>query len=103
MSKKKRQQQQEKPEEPLGENWTNPFKDLNIKFEEPDPPPPPPPKPTFEQEHPTLTKEDRALIAAFGAEDDDAPSLSRSDTTKKWPLLTLSHERKGRGGKTVTL
>ena len=103
MSKKKRQQQQEKPEEPLGENWTNPFKDLNIKFEEPDPPPPPPPKPTFEQEHPTLTKEGRALIAAFGAEDDDAPSLSRSDTTKKWPLLTLSHERKGRGGKTVTL
>ncbi|MBO7619001.1 MAG: hypothetical protein J6T06_00710 [Victivallales bacterium] len=102
MSKKKHQPQA-KPEEPLGDNWTNPFKDLNIKFEEPDPPPPPPPKPTFEEQHPTLTKEDRALIAAFGAEDDDAPSLSRADMTKKWPLLTITHERKGRGGKTVTL
>ena len=101
MSKKKRQQ--EKPEQPLGENWTNPFKDLKVKFDEPSTPPPPPPKPTFEQEHPTLSQEDRSLIAAFGAEDETSPSLNRADLSKKWPLLTLSHERKGRGGKTVTL
>ncbi len=105
MAKKNRQQQQrQKPEEPLGDNWTTPFQDLKIAFEDPPPPPPPPPKPV-QQDPPKKerTKEELELLAAFGADDPDSPELNRSDGTRKGPQVSIHKERKGRGGKTVTL
>lgn len=105
MSKKKKNAPVAKEEEPLGENWTNPFADLAIKVEEPvEPPPPPPPPPTREERiKATLSQEDRELLNAFGASAANLPALDRSDLNHHLERLTLSRERKGHGGKTVTL
>ena len=103
MAKKKRDQQGTKPEEQLGDNWVLPFSNLQIKIDEPPPPPPPPPPTKEELSREQLSREDKELLKAFGGDDPTAPSLERSDIKKKRERLTLSRERKGHGGKTVTL
>ena len=104
-NKKKRQQETAREPEPLGDNWTNPFAGLNIHIEEEPPPPPPPPPPPSRAElaKESLSKEDLALLKAFGGDDDHAPELRRADGKKHIERISLSRERKGRGGKTVTL
>ena len=91
MAKKNRQQQQrQKPEEPLADNWTTPFQDLKITFEEP-----PPPKPV-QQDPPKKerTKEELELLAAFGADDPDSRT-NRSDEAKG-PQFHHKEEKDGR-------
>ena len=103
MGKKRRSQREEAAEEPLGENWTNPFAGLNIKVEEPPPPPPPPPPSKEELARRSLSLEDQELLKAFGGETSEAPELGRADMRKHVERISLSKERKGHGGKTVTL
>ncbi|NMA47818.1 MAG: translation initiation factor [Lentisphaerae bacterium] len=108
MSKKKKLRPEELSlEERLGDTWANPFRDLKITLPDPEPvkSPEPPPLSPEERKKQQLSKEDQALLAAFGgggsvpgsAAADAAPSLP------KGPLLTFTIERKGRGGKTITL
>lgn len=104
MSKKRKNAPAEKEQEPLGENWTNPFANLNIKIEEPPPPPPPPPPSKEELARRALSLEDQELLKAFEGDSQEAPAeLARTDHSKKLERIVLSKERKGRGGKTVTI
>ena len=103
MAKKRNKTTVEKPEEPLGENWTNPFAGLNVKVEEPPAPPPPPPPTKEELAAEALSDDDKALLKAFGGDAADSPALARANLKKKVERLWLTRERKGRGGKEVTL
>ena len=103
MGKKHSKATVEKHEEPLGDNWTNPFANLNVKVEEPPAPPPPPPPTKEELAAEALSDDDKALLKAFGGVSADSPALARANLKKKMERLWLSRERKGRGGKEVTL
>ena len=103
MGKKRSKAIIEKEQEPLGENWTNPFADLNIKVEEPPAPPPPPPPTKEELAVEALSEDDKILLKAFGGDLANGPELARSNLKKKVERLWFSRERKGRGGKEVTL
>jgi len=99
---KKRQEIKQKPI--TEENWNNPFMDLKIELpKEPEkkpvaPPPPPPPEAK-------LSKEDQALLRAFESGGDvSVGSGERVGTRPKYRAkVTFNIQRKGKGGKTVTL
>lgn len=102
---KKRADNSPPPAEPAGNNWTNPFKDLKITLPaEPSPPPPPPPPPAAAAPR-QLSREDQALLKAFGG-DADAPAVPggpAAPARPRGPALSFAIQRKGKGGKTVTL
>ena len=104
MKRKKKESAQAPAASTLNEqNWNNPFLDLKLDLPEP-PKPPPPPSPSPEELRVSaLSPEDQALLKAFGGDDDHAPELRRADGKKHIERISLSRERKGRGGKTVTL
>lgn len=104
MSKKKKQDQAAQSlEERLGETWANPFRDVQISLPAPEPAkkPEPPPLSPEERKKQHLSKEDQALLAAFGGGSTNAKGEAIS--LPKGPLLTFTIERKGHGGKTLTL
>ena len=81
--------------------WNNPFAGLKLDLPKEPETPPPPPSPE-EQRKNLLSKEDQELLAAFGG----ASTLSVGhDTPEKphGPRLSFNIQRKGKGGKTVTL
>lgn len=91
------------PETP-GAGWDCPFRDLQIEIVEPPPPPPPVAKP--EKEKSTLSPEDQELLKVFSGggelpELPDAESISRPVVRGYQLRFTL--QRKGKGGKTVTM
>ena len=84
--------------------WNNPFAALKLDLpKEPETPPPPPPSPE-ELRRQALSEEDRKLLEAFGGAaglsvgHDDAPAAQ-----PKGPRVSFNIQRKGKGGKTVTL
>jgi len=94
------------------DNWVTPFRDLKIDVPPPEPPPepPPPPEPTPEElRKQKLSPADQELLKAFGGEEATSPiqvgveSAPNAASAPKGPMLTLAVERKGRGGKTVTI
>lgn len=102
---KKRAEKQPPPTEPAGDNWANPFKDLKISLPPDNPPPPPPPAAETVAPPRKLSREDQALLKAFGG---DVASSASADGTpgapfRRGPALTFAIQRKGKGGKTVTL
>ena len=104
MSKKKKQHPEDLPlEERLGDTWANPFRDLKIALPEAEPAkaPEPPPLSPEERKKQQLSKDDQALLAAFGGGSTNAKGEVIS--LPKGPLLTFTIERKGHGGKTLTL
>lgn len=91
------------PEVP-GAGWDCPFQDLQIKIVEPPPPPPPVSKPAKEKS--SLSAEDLELLKAFSGggelpELPDAEAVSRP--VARGYQLRFALQRKGKGGKTVTL
>lgn len=113
MGKGKKQHTASSPEGTAGtDNWVSPFRDLKITVPPPAPPlaPPPPPAPTPEElRKQKLSRADLELLKAFGGEEATSPvksgakSASGTPPAPKGPALTLAVERKGRGGKTVTI
>jgi len=91
------------------DNWVSPFRDLKIDVPPPEAPPaPPPPEPTQEElRKQKLSPADQELLKAFGGEEATSPikagSAPGTASTSKKLELTLAVERKGRGGKTVTI
>ena len=83
--------------------WNNPFAGLKLDLpKEPEAVPPPPPPSPEEQKRAALSKEDQKLLKAFGGKSlsvggDGAPSKPRG------PRVSFNIQRKGKGGKTVTL
>lgn len=82
------------------QNWNNPFIGLKIDLPEPPPPPPPPPPSPEEKKQMSLSKEDLALLKAFGGE--ITVGKDRPTTPKSRGMLSFQIQRKGKGGKTVT-
>ena len=81
------------------QNWNNPF--VGLKIDLPAPPPPPPPPPTKEEkQQAALSKEDLALLKAFGG--DLVIGKDKEVAPKKRGVLSFQIQRKGKGGKTVT-
>lgn len=82
--------------------WNNPFAGLKLDLpKEPESPPPPPPSPA-EQHKKALSKEDQELLAAFAGA--GAFSVGHEAPEKPHgPRLSFNIQRKGKGGKTVTL
>jgi translation initiation factor 1 len=117
MSKKKRGQQEAKSlEETLGDTWANPFKDLHLDLPKPEEdtkktPPPAPPQSQGKVQGRVLTATEKELLKAFGVtEEEMAARLAAQQAGQeapppkpKGPKLSFAVERKGRGGKTVTL
>lgn len=102
MKKVKKTQETEKP----GAGWDCPFQDLQIKIVEPPPPPLPPPVSKPEKEKSSLSDEDQKLLKVFSGGGDlpelpDAESISRP--VARGYQLRFTLQRKGKGGKTVTL
>ena len=84
--------------------WNNPFAALKLDLpKEPETPPPPPPPSPEELRRQALSEEDRKLLEAFGGAaglsvgHDDAPAQP------KGPRVSFNIQRKGKGGKIVTL
>jgi len=94
-------------------NWANPFADLKIDFPKEEPAPPPPPPTPLELKREKLSDEDKALLKAFGGDDvsvgsDDVKAKGgRDGAGAPQPVtrarLSFNIQRKGKGGKTVTL
>ncbi|MFA6816397.1 MAG: translation initiation factor [Lentisphaeria bacterium] len=109
MAKKHRSKQNEKkaPEE-LGVAWTSPFADLKVDVvAPPEPPPLEQTKKMAGEDTVELSKEDMELLKAFGG---DPADLHRSKAERKTEgvvergyKVTFNIQRKGKGGKTVTL
>ncbi len=96
----KKKNQQTVPEEIPG-TWNNPFIGLKLdlpKEESPPPPPPPPPKPED-----GLSKADRELLRVFEAGGCVSVGHDGNPSRPGRPCLSFSIQRKGKGGKTVTL
>jgi translation initiation factor 1 len=106
MSRKKRKKRDEQSlEERLGDTWANPFQDLKLDLPAAAAPAEPAPPPV-EEKKPRLDAEDLALLAAFGGTSPDGKKGAADSSTPslpKGPLLTFTIERKGHGGKTLTL
>ncbi len=105
MSKKKRNQPEADPHA-IPANWNNPFVGLKIDFPKEEPPPPPPPPSPEELKRAELSPEDLALLKAFGGDKEavvtgDAKKAADPPTVKG--RLSFNIQRKGKGGKTVTL
>ena len=81
--------------------WNNPFAGLKLDLPKtPEPPPPPPPSPE-EQRKAALSPEDQKLLEAFGG---ITLSVGHATPAKpSGPRLSFNIQRKGKGGKTVTL
>ncbi|MBO7741197.1 MAG: translation initiation factor [Victivallales bacterium] len=85
--------------------WNNPFMDLKLDLPATNDPPPPPPPPKTPQQlkQEKMSKDDLALLKAFGG--DELSVGSAADSTGG-PLcrgrLSFNIQRKGKGGKTVT-
>ena len=105
MSKKKRNQAEADPNE-IPANWNNPFVGLKIDFPKEEPPPPPPPPSPEELKRAELSSEDLALLEAFGG-DKAVLVTGSSKKAEDMPMvkgrLSFNIQRKGKGGKTVTL
>ncbi len=104
MSKKKRNQAEADPNE-IPANWNNPFVGLKIDFPKEEPPPPPPPSPE-ELKRAELSSEDLALLEAFGGDKAvlvTGGSKKAEDVPMVKGRLSFNIQRKGKGGKTVTL
>ena len=105
MSKKKRNQPEADPSE-IPANWNNPFVGLKIDFPKEEPPPPPPPPSPQDLKRAELSPDDLALLKAFGGDEATAVTTG-GDRVKEAPpvkaRLSFNIQRKGKGGKTVTL
>ncbi|MCQ2404133.1 MAG: translation initiation factor [Lentisphaeria bacterium] len=82
------------------QNWNNPFIGLKIDLPAPPPPPPPPPPTKEEKQQANLSKEDLALLKAFGG--DLVIGKEKAPAPKTRGVLSFQIQRKGKGGKTVT-
>lgn len=97
-----RQRKAEEASTQLGDNWVSPFQDLKVPKEKlvETPVPPPPPPPTKEDlQRRALSPDDQALLDVFGGD----IALDRSDGSKHKERVQLRRERKGHGGKEVTV
>lgn len=121
MAKKRSSNANNQPEPPGDDRWCNPFQGLQIEgLAKPQEKTPPAPdrKPAAPKKPATkLNKEDLELLKAFADDttalhswaeqdsEDDADSGANAPMAKpgRKKLLTLAVERKGRGGKTVTI
>ena len=83
--------------------WNNPFAALKLDLpKEPEAPPPPPPSPE-ELRRQALSEEDRKLLEAFGGAAGLSVGHEDAPTQPKGPRVSFNIQRKGKGGKTVTL
>ena len=83
--------------------WNNPFAGLKLDLpKEPEAVQPPPPPSPEEQKRAALSKEDQKLLEAFGGQ---SLSVGGAGTPGKprGPRVSFNIQRKGKGGKTVTL
>ena len=83
--------------------WNNPFAGLKLDLpKEPEAVPPPPPPSPEEQKRAALSKEDQKLLEVFGGK---SLSVGGDGTAAKprGPRVSFNIQRKGKGGKTVTL
>ena len=89
------------PQSPSGKAvpWNNPFAGLKLDLPKENLPPPPPPSPE-EQKRQALSAEDQKLLTAFGGE---TLAVGSDTPTRKGPKISFNLQRKGKGGKTVTL
>lgn len=104
MSKKKNQPDQQAPKL-TEQNWNNPFVGLKIDLPEPPAPPPPPPPTPEQKKQSALSKEDLELLKAFGGDivvGHDGKSAADA-LPKSRGRITFQIQRKGKGGKTVTI
>lgn len=82
-------------------NWNNPFAELKIDLPKEEPPPPPPPPTPEELKQAQLSDADRELLKVFGGD-----FVEHGDNGKKAGnrgKVTFNIQRKGKGGKTVTI
>ncbi len=81
--------------------WNNPFAGLKLDLPKETPPPPPPTKTPEEKRKEALSPEDQKLLEVFGGQTlavgHDTPAKPHG------PQLSFNIQRKGKGGKTVTL
>lgn len=82
--------------------WNNPFAGLKLDLPKEEAVAPPPPPSPEEQKRATLSKEDQKLLEAFGG---STVSIGHDTLpeTPRGPRVSFNIQRKGKGGKTVTL
>lgn len=99
MKKKKIQ-----PVEPaIPDNWNNPFVGLKIDLPKEEPKPAPPPEPELPKSN--LSKADQELLKAFEAGGISSVGSAERGLSEKGTRgrISFNIQRKGKGGKTVTL
>ncbi|MBR4517592.1 MAG: translation initiation factor [Victivallales bacterium] len=81
--------------------WNNPFAGLKLDLPKTQEPPPPPPPSPEEQRKAALSPEDQKLLEAFGGATLSVGTDKPAEPAG--PRLSFNIQRKGKGGKTVTL